>query len=68
MLKTLLNSWKRKETDADARWRKRVSIRVVNGKLNDAKAWLRTDNGQLMLIGLFVALMGLAGALEKVLR
>lgn len=54
------------QAEADARWKKRVSIRVMSGKIADVKSWFGTDNGQMALVGIFVLLMILAGAAEKI--
>ena len=65
MLKILWNSSKPNETEADARWRKRVSARVLGGRIADAKKWLGSDNGQLFLIGLVTVGGILVGIIEK---
>lgn len=56
---------KQNETEAEARWRKRVSIRVMSGKIADGKRWLGSDNGQLFLIGLATVGAILVGVVEK---
>lgn len=54
------------QAEADARWKKRVEIRAMAGKIADLKAWFGTDSGQMTLIAAFVLLMVLAGAAEKI--
>lgn len=67
LLKTLLNNLSKRGTStAESRWKKRVSARVLGGKIKDFKNWLGTDAGQMSLIGTFVVLMLIAGAAEKV--
>jgi hypothetical protein len=50
---------------ANERWRKRVSIRVAAGKVATVKKWFGTDNGQMTLVAIFIVMMIVAGAAEK---
>lgn len=67
LLKTLLKSLSKSVTStAESRWKKRVSARVLGGKIKELKTWFGTDAGQMTLIGTFIILMLIAGAAEKV--
>lgn len=47
---------------AAERWRKRVAIRVVSGRVAEVQKWFGTDTGQMTLVGGFIFLMILAEA------
>jgi hypothetical protein len=64
MITSLLKNWKRNETEAEGRWRKRVSARALGGKIKDFKIWLGTDTGQMALVGTFVVCCILVGIID----
>ncbi len=50
---------------ADKRWQKRVSARVLGGKIQEFKSWLNTDTGQITLVGVFLVMMIISGTVAK---
>jgi hypothetical protein len=65
MITSLSKNLKRNETEAEGRWRKRVSARALGGKIKDFKTWLGTDTGQMALVGAFVVGSILVGVVER---
>ncbi len=55
-------------TPEEKRWSKRVAARILGARIKEFKLWLRTDTGQLCLIGGITILFMIAGIIDSVMK